>query len=173
MVAVFALPLLMVPLGLSHEGFGVVAGSTVYAVPQVLAAAYPVSNIAGEMATLVKLTRVLLLGPVVIVIAAWWRRSTHAAASAAPSPRGRFVPWFILGFAVLATLRATGLLSVSNAELASDAAHRLTLAAMAGLGLSVDLREVRRVGPKAAVAATLGLLFMLGLALLLVRVAVA
>lgn len=167
MVAVFVLPLLMTPLGLTHEGFGVLAGSTVYAVPQVLAAAYPVSNIAGEMATLVKLTRVLLLGPVVIIVAAWWRRSGHSDASA-DSPRGLFVPWFILGFAVLATLRATGLLSTANAELASDAAHRLTLAAMAGLGLSVDLRAVRRVGPKAALAATLGLLLMLGLALLLV-----
>lgn len=170
MVAVFALPLLMHPLGLTHEGFGVVTGSTVYAVPQVLAAAYPVSNIAGEMATLVKLTRVLLLGPVVIAVAAWWRRSTHAQVSRTAAQRGLFVPWFIIGFAVLATLRATGLLSVASAELASDAAHRLTLAAMAGLGLSVDLREVHRVGPRAALAATLGLLVMLILALLLVRV---
>lgn len=169
MVAVFALPLLMSPLGLTHEGFGVVAGSTVYAVPHVLAAAYPVSNAAGEMAMLVKLTRVLLLGPVVIAVVSWWRRYAHAPTSAAPAPRARFLPWFILGFAVLATLRATGLLAVAHAELASDAAHRLTLLAMAGLGLSVDLQEVRRVGPRAALAATLGLLLMLVLALLLVR----
>jgi uncharacterized integral membrane protein (TIGR00698 family) len=173
MVAVFALPLLMIPLGLTHLGFGVVAGSTVYAVPQVLAAAYPVSDAAGEMATLVKLTRVLLLGPVVIAIAAWWRRSSHSKTVDATETRGLWVPWFILGFAVLATLRATGLLSIANAELASEGAHRLTLAAMAGLGLSVDLREVRRVGLRAAIAATLGLLLMLALALLLVRVALA
>lgn len=172
MVAVFVLPLLMAPLGLTHEGFGVVAGSTVYAVPQVLAAAYPVSNIAGEMATLVKLTRVLLLGPVVVAVAAWWRRSGHSDARA-DSPRGFFVPWFIVGFALLAALRAMGLLSTANAELASDAAHRLTLAAMAGLGLSVDLRDVRRVGARAALAASLGLLLMLALALGLVRLTVA
>jgi uncharacterized integral membrane protein (TIGR00698 family) len=172
MVAVFALPLLMIPLGLTHQGFGVVAGSTVYAVPQVLAAAYPVSDVAGEMATLVKLTRVLLLGPVVIAVATWWRRSTHAAADTTAS-RGLWVPWFIIGFAVLATLRATGVLSIANAELASEGAHRLTLAAMAGLGLSVDLREVRRVGVRAAVAASLGLLLMLALALVLVRVTLA
>lgn len=172
MVAVFLLPMLMTPLGLTHEGFGVVAGSTVYAVPQVLAAAYPVSNVAGEMATLVKLTRVLLLGPVVIAVAAWWRRAAHLQIADGTPTRGLFVPWFIIGFAVLATLRATGLLSVGHAELASDAAHRLTLLAMAGLGLSVDLRDVRRVGLRAAIAATLGLVLMLGLALLLVQVAV-
>lgn len=173
MVAVFGLPLLVAPLALSHEQFGVIAGSTVYAVPQVLAAAYPVSNVAGEMAMLVKLTRVLLLGPVVVLVATWWRRSAHAPADVAMASRGFWLPWFIIGFAVLATLRATGVLSIANAELASDAAHRLTLAAMAGLGLSVDLREVRRVGTRAALAATLGLLVMLALALLLARATVA
>ena len=170
MVAVFALPLLMQPLGLTHEAYGVVAGSTVYAVPQVLAAAYPVSEVAGEMATLVKLTRVLLLGPVVLLVAAWWRRTQPSPGAATASARRLWLPWFILGFAALATARATGLLGVSAAEWASDAAHRLTLAAMAGLGLSVDLRDVRRVGVKAALAASAGLLIMLGLALVLVRV---
>lgn len=165
MVAVLVLPLLMTPLGLSHQQFGVLAGTTVYAVPQVLAAAYPVSDAAGEMATLVKLTRVLLLGPMVLIVATWWRRA-HAEANGLELPRLR-LPWFIVGFAVLAALRATGLLSVAIAEVAADAAHRLTLAAMAGLGLSVDLRDVRRVGRRAALAASTGLLLLvvLGLAL--------
>jgi len=167
MVAVLALPLLMQPLGLSHEQFGVLAGSTVYAVPQVLAAAYPVSDAAGEMATLVKLTRVLLLGPMVLIIAAWWRR-THADASGLKMPRVG-LPWFIVGFALLALLRATGVLSVANAELAADGAHRLTLAAMAGLGLSVDLHDVRRVGLRAALTASAGLLLLVLLGLGLAR----
>lgn len=164
-VAVLALPWLMHPLGLTQEQFGVLAGSTVYAVPQVLAAAYPVSDAAGEMATLVKLTRVLLLGPMVLLIAAWWRR-THAGAVGLETPRVG-LPWFIVGFALLAGLRAAGLLSVASAELAAEGAHRLTLAAMAGLGLSVDLREVRRVGTTAALAALAGLflLVILGLGL--------
>lgn len=165
MVAVLGLPLLVRPLALTHEQFGVLAGATVYAVPQVLAAAYPVSDAAGEMATLVKLTRVLLLGPMVLLIAVWWRRA-HADAAGLEAPRVG-LPWFIVGFAVVAGLRAAGLLSVANAELAAEGAHRLTLAAMAGLGLSVDLREVRRVGVGAAVAALAGLLLlmMLGLGL--------
>lgn len=163
MVAVIALPLLMRPLGLTHEQFGVLAGTTVYAVPQVLAAAYPVSDVAGEMATLVKLTRVLLLGPMVLIIAAWWRR-THAEAAGLKMPRVG-LPWFIVGFAAMTALRATGLLSVANAELAADAAHRLTLAAMAGLGLGVDLHDVRRVGVKAALTASAGLLLLVVLGL--------
>ncbi len=165
MVAVLGLPFLMAPLGLSDAQYGVLAGSTVYAVPQVLAAAYPVSDAAGEMATLVKLTRVLLLGPMVLLLAAWWRRRPGIAAGAAAGPARIGLPWFIVGFAVLAGLRGTGLLSVANAELAAEGAHRLTLAAMAGLGLGVDLREVRRVGVRAALAASLGLLLLFGLGL--------
>ena len=104
----------------------------------------------------------------VLLIAAWWRRR-HAGAPQADVPRVG-LPWFIIGFAVLAGLRAVGLLSVAYAELAADAAHRLTLAAMAGLGLSVDLREVRRVGLRAALAASVGLLLLLGLGLTLALV---
>src|SRR6476661_2040820 len=67
-VVVLALPLLVPILHLNDARYGVVAGMTVYAVPQVLAATLPVSAAAGAMATLVKLTRVLLLGPVVIAM---------------------------------------------------------------------------------------------------------
>ena len=66
---VLALPLLIAPLGLSHYQYGVLAGLTVYAVPQVLAAAFAVSAVSGQVATAVKLARVLMLGPVVLYFA--------------------------------------------------------------------------------------------------------
>ncbi|MGN6485538.1 MAG: YeiH family protein, partial [Thermomicrobiales bacterium] len=68
---VLALPLLIPVFALSHERYGVIAGLTVYAVPQVLAATFPVSVESGQIGSLVKLTRVLLLGPVVALFA-WW-----------------------------------------------------------------------------------------------------
>jgi uncharacterized integral membrane protein (TIGR00698 family) len=67
-IVVLLLPLLVPILHLSEARYGVVAGMTVYAVPQVLAATLPVSAAAGAMATLVKLTRVLLLGPLVVAM---------------------------------------------------------------------------------------------------------
>src|SRR5690606_29073597 len=65
-IVVLALPPLGMALGLSGYGYGVVAGLTVYAVPQVIAATFPVSALAGQVGTLVKLVRVLMLGPVVV-----------------------------------------------------------------------------------------------------------
>src|SRR4051812_19065760 len=66
---VLGLPLLIAPLALSNYQYGVLAGLTVYAVPQVLAAAFAVSALSGQVATAVKLARVLMLGPVVLFFA--------------------------------------------------------------------------------------------------------
>ena len=52
---------------MSDNQYGVLAGLTVYAVPQVLAATIPVSLLSTQVGTLVKLVRVLMLGPVVLI----------------------------------------------------------------------------------------------------------
>ena len=67
-IVVLTLPALPRISGISDSQYGVVAGLTVYAVPQVLAATFPVSAIAGAMGTLVKLVRVLMLGPVALAL---------------------------------------------------------------------------------------------------------
>src|SRR5205085_10254017 len=78
-LVVLGLPLLMVPLGLSTYQYGVLAGLTVYAVPQVLAATLPVSALSGQVGTLVKLVRVLMLGPVVLGLSLARGRKARAA----------------------------------------------------------------------------------------------
>jgi uncharacterized membrane protein YadS len=67
-VVVLLLPFLAPLLHLSGLQYGVLAGLTVYAVPQVLAATAPLGMVAVQMGTLVKLVRVLMLGPVVLVL---------------------------------------------------------------------------------------------------------
>jgi uncharacterized membrane protein YadS len=59
-----ALPSLVPLLHLSFGQYGVLAGLTVYAVQQVLAATVPVAALSAQVGTLVKLIRVLTLGPV-------------------------------------------------------------------------------------------------------------
>ncbi|EEX86495.1 membrane protein [Brucella ceti B1/94] len=68
-IVVLTLPLLVPLLGLSFTQYGILAGLTVYAVPQVLAATAPVSLLSVQLGTLVKLVRVLMLGPVILVFA--------------------------------------------------------------------------------------------------------
>lgn len=181
-LVVLALPPLGAALGLPEYGYGVVAGLTVYAVPQVIAATFPVGVVAGQVGTLVKLVRVLMLGPVVIglsLLARPARSGAHGAPSApadgtarrgaARPPLHRLVPWFIVGFLLLAAARAVGLMPEAAAHAAGRMAGVLTVLSMAALGLGVDVRVLARVGGRVTAAAVSSLAMLLGISLLLVH----
>lgn len=146
---VLALPLLVPLANLTDERYGVIAGLSVYAVPQVLAATFTVSPQAGQIASLVKLTRVMLLGPVVALFAVIFREQSDTSASEGHRIQlGKFLPWFVVGFAICATLRTAGLVPEFLIPFATDSSRILTAVAMAGLGLGVDIRSVRETGSR-------------------------
>ncbi len=161
---VLLLPLLIGLLDLSFYQYGVLAGMTVYAVPQVLAATFPVSVLSGQIGTLVKLVRVLFLGPVVCFLALRYPRAN-------PGRRPgwkRLIPWFILGFLMVGLLRSTGLLAPAITGPMLEVSHVLTLMAMAALGLEVDVRRLRGVGLRVSLAVLGSLAFIMTLSLLLI-----
>lgn len=155
-IVVLGLPLLIHPLGLTNYQYGVLAGLTVYAVPQVLAAAFPVSVLSGDVATLVKLVRVLMLGPVVL----FFSLRSHNRFGRAPSLT-KLVPWFIVGFLVIAGLRAAGVVPATWVAPTRVASTNLTIIAMAALGLSADVRAVAKAGSRVIGAVSLSLLVLI------------
>lgn len=152
MVTVVLLPALVPLLGLSATGYGVMAGMTVYAVPQVLAATAPVSALSIQIGTFVKLVRVLMLGPVVFVLSL-----VSGTAGGRRPALHLMVPWFILGFLALLFARSFGLIEAGLAETMGKAATVLTILSMAALGLGIDVRRVLRAGPRVTVAVVLSL----------------
>jgi len=117
--------------------------------------------LSGQVATLVTLVRVLMLGPVVLFFSVRERdRFAHAPSLTT------LVPWFIVGFLALATLRATGAVPASWISPTRLASTNLTIVAMAALGLRADVRTVARAGSRvvAAVSLSLLLLVVLGIA---------
>jgi uncharacterized integral membrane protein (TIGR00698 family) len=155
--AVFLLPVVYAATGLSPVQYGMFAGLTVYAVPQVLAAAAPAGAIAIQTGALVKLVRVMMLGPVIFAIGLGRKQ-----AAGSNGRRPALVPWFILGFIAMLLARSFGL--VPNALLAPMAmvASALTVVAMAALGLSVDIRAVAHAGGR-VIATAITSLALLGL----------
>ncbi len=146
---VLALPALIPLFDLSDERYGVVAGLTVYAVPQVLAATIPVSAQSGQIASLVKLTRVLLLGPMVALFAWLFRETAEAGEIVAGRPKlTAFLPWFVAGFLAFAILRTASVIPTGLGDAARETSRVLTAVAMAGLGLSVDIRSIRSGGAR-------------------------
>jgi uncharacterized integral membrane protein (TIGR00698 family) len=168
LISVLCLPLIGTALGLSDVAFGTWAGLAVNDTAQVVATGYAFSPTAGDVATVVKLTRNIAILPV--LLGATWLTVRSAAAagidgaddagpnggpSAAGSPVrlfARAVPWFVVGFVVFAGLRTVGLLDVvlptggTLADLCSIAAAVLILVALAGVGISTDLRAMLGVG---------------------------
>jgi uncharacterized integral membrane protein (TIGR00698 family) len=173
-VVIIGLPMLVHPLRLSDYQYGVVAGLTVYAVPQVLAAAFPVSLLSGQVGTLVKLMRVLMLGPVVLFFALRnpaSRGAREVDGGARRQPKlTRFVPWFIIGFLLLAALRSGGVIPPGVADPMKTLSTWLTVLAMAGLGLGVDLRAIAHVGRPVMITVSASLLVLLALSLTLIHV---
>lgn len=176
-VVVLGLPLLIPVLGLSVHQFGILSGLTVYAVPQVLAATAPAGAVAVQIGTLVKLVRVLMLGPVILVLSllsSRLREETGAQVAAerpAPRPLGlhRLVPWFIVGFVVMAAFRSAGLIPAVLLPPLATAANVLTIVSMAALGLSVDIRSVVQAGPRVTATVVLSLLALAAISLGLIR----
>lgn len=171
-VVVLALPLLGAALAMSDVRYGVLAGLTVYAVPQVLAATLPGGPVAAQAGTLIKLVRVLMLGPVCLalaVIVALRRRANAGTEAADAPPRrvplGHLLPWFIVGFLLMMGARSLGLIPLAALPALGWLTTALTVLAMAALGLSTDARAVARSGPRIAAVVTLSLLALIGLAL--------
>jgi uncharacterized integral membrane protein (TIGR00698 family) len=171
-VVVLLLPLLVPILQLSLTQYGVIAGLTVYAVPQVLAATLPIGALSNQVGTVVKLVRVLMLGPVVLAMSLVTSRLRDETDEAAPNvtagdrpKRGRpplhqLVPWFIVGFLVVAATRSFGLIPEPALLPIKTVASLLTTVSMAALGLGVDVRVVARAGLRVTCAVTLSLVVL-------------
>jgi len=182
LLAMLAWPLIGGWLSLSSESFGMWAGTTIHAVPQVVAAGFAFSSEAGTLATLVKLVRVACLAPMVFLLAILHTRR-HAAdnGDGLTIRYARLVPWFVWGFLILSLANTAGLLPIlsfnplnplmgrANVQftvpvdaLCTFLANLLLTMDMAAIGLEVNLRQLIAVGGRALLA---GLLSTLALGL--------
>jgi uncharacterized integral membrane protein (TIGR00698 family) len=154
-LAIGVLPLLLHPLRLSPEQFGTWVGASVHDVGQVVATAQTAGTVALAAAVVIKLTRVLLLAPLVAVAGVVERRRTGALAGTDGKP-GRMppvVPLFVLGFLAMVLLRTTGWLP-SAALAAGDLLQELLLgAALFGLGSAVRIGRLLHTGARSLLMA--------------------
>jgi uncharacterized integral membrane protein (TIGR00698 family) len=147
-VALIAFPLLAAGLSLDPLAQGAWAGASVHEVGQVVAAAAPAPSPGPEAAIIVKLTRVLLLAPLVALMAWQFRRSAPSGTGAtgkAPSP----VPPFLLGFVALVLLGSWVELPDAFLDAAGLVKDALLAAAMFGLGTGVVVAKLVKQGGSA------------------------
>ena len=138
-LAIVVLPAVNRILGLDDHDYGIWVGASVHDIAQVVATSSAVGGVAVATAIVVKLTRVLLLGPLVAWIA--WRRGRRAGTS-----RFRFVPLFVLAFVGAAALRSADLVPSRMLPVLADTKILLLAVALFAVGARVELRRLLAVG---------------------------
>ncbi|MGH3097127.1 MAG: YeiH family protein, partial [Streptosporangiales bacterium] len=176
--AVLIFPFLGHALGMGQHAFGLFAGTAINDTSSVVAAATTYGHAATNYAVVVKLTRTLLIIPICLGLAmltgrrqrvaeATQRREAVAVGAGGASagveeqpekaepgpPRsrlrfGKLVPWFLIGFLVVAAANTAGLIPAGAHGGLSAASVFLITVALSGIGLSTDLGGLRRTGPR-------------------------
>ncbi|WP_432511250.1 YeiH family protein [Kineococcus sp. SYSU DK001] len=140
-LAILLLPLLRAPLGLDVHAFGVWVGASVHDVGQVVATGDRVPG-ALETAVVVKLSRVLLLAPLVALVVLHRRRTAGTGTTARPP----VLPFFVAAFVVAVLVRATGVLPQAALDGVQHVQSVLLVAALFALGTGIDVPHLVRTG---------------------------
>jgi uncharacterized integral membrane protein (TIGR00698 family) len=150
-IALLAYPPLGHALHLTSIAFGSWAGTAVNDTSVVVATGYVYDPTAGATATIVKLTRTLLLVPLA-VIAGWFYASRTSTPGDPQTPRLSpqrilaVVPWFIVGFAAMALLNSANLIPVAAAHALTTLAGFLIVIVLAAVGLNVNVAKIATMG---------------------------
>ncbi|MFF6998267.1 YeiH family protein [Streptomyces sp. NPDC008313] len=156
-VAVLTFPFLGHLLDMGQQSFGLFAGTAVNDMSSVVASAATYGDEAGQYAVVVKLTRTLLIVPICLWLAAVARRRAAAApatdSTADPRRAARanvtgLVPWFLVGFLLTALANTVGLVPERAHHGLGVLSVFLITVALSAIGLSTDVRGLRRAGPR-------------------------
>ena len=160
-LAMVLLPLLAGPLGLTDQQFGIWAGASIQEVGQVVAAAGAGGAGVVAIAVVVKLTRVLMLAPVVATVSVRKRLAGRKTEGKRPP----IVPLFVLGFLACVAFRSTGMIPTGALAAISQVQVAALGAALFGMGAAVQITTLfRRSGP-VLIVATLSTLLVAGVSL--------
>jgi uncharacterized integral membrane protein (TIGR00698 family) len=172
-LAIVVLPFLSGLLGLTTQQFGHWVGASVHDVGQVVATAQTAGAAALAVAVVVKLTRVLMLAPMVAIASVQTRRRASAAETSGAKSGTKFppiVPMFIVGFIVAVLVRSFVPLPVEIVSFANVAQSALLAAALFGIGASLRLEQLVHTGARSLAVGLISWIVILALALVVVYV---
>ncbi len=164
-------PFLSVMLEGNPKAFGVWAGASIHEIAQVTAAAFQVSQTAGEYGVIAKLTRVALLAPTIFALG-WWMNRRLIARGDVSRQASVPVPWFLIGFIALVCINSTGVIpDATKPSLALLTSFLLALA-LAAMGLETDIRKIIAKGVRPLLLGGGASLFIGGVSLAAVKLLV-
>jgi len=153
-------------LALNEAQFGLYVGSTVHEVAQVVAAGEAIGGNAADVAVIAKMVRVMMLAPFLLLLSMWMTKGSRQAGSGGNDRSRITIPWFAVGFIVMAGINSLGILPSMVVEKGIILDNILLTLAMAALGLTTHISAVRAAGTKPLILAALLFAWLLGAGLL-------
>ena len=141
-LAMFFYPIIAHHSGLHDAQAGFMLGASIHDVAQALGAGYAFSAAAGQTATIIKLTRVALLAPALAVVALFFPPDAEAG------KRPPVLPWFVIGFFVLALINSIGVIPPTVASTAQQLAAGCLACAVAATGIRSPMAALMKTGGK-------------------------
>ncbi len=170
LAAVVLFPVLGHLLGLDPHTFGVWAGTAVNDTSSVLATALAYDDASVPVATLVKMTRTVMIVPMAVIFAVVVaRRARTGDASGTSFSLARTFPWFVLGFLLLSVWTTWGGLPPAWAERLNAAGKFLIVVALSGIGLNTNLGKIIRTGTRPVILGACLWVVVMVLALVMIR----
>lgn len=178
LIAIFLYPIIGHILQMDQKSFGIWAGTAIQAIPQVVAAGFAFGAIAGEVGTIVKMVRILLLAPMIFLIGMKHKnqQAKTQQINAEKQPWYTYFPRFIIFFLFVVILKTVGVFEWLNSLITILPLQTMLLLlssflmvmAMAGVGLSADLAHMLRSGIKPLLAGFIAATVMAFISLVLV-----
>lgn len=163
--------MLLYPVGdaLMHmpaQAYGLWAGSSIHETAQVLAAAFQGGAVSGRFGAVSKLSRVMLLAPVVLTLG-WATRRRDGAASG--KRQTVTVPLFLLGFMAAICINSAAILPVPVTQIIVKIDQFLLALSLGAMGLETSFRKVREAGLRPMLLGSGAWLFISAFSFTLIR----
>lgn len=143
-IGIFLVPTLIQFLTLVDLQGGLLIGGTLQAVGQVVAAGFSVNDNVGNIATVVKMGRILMLGPVIIAIGLWLQ--SQVATPQSQASRQVTIPRFIIGFFIMSVLASLNVFPPDILSSIKTVGKLLLIVSMAGIGMRIQLKTLFQSG---------------------------
>lgn len=140
-VAAFIFPILGRVIGMSDTMFGMWAGAAINDTSSVVAAGFAYSDSAGDTATIVKLTRTIMIIPAVLIIALVQPKKTGANVL-------QSFPWFVLAFFIASIINTVNLIPSNITDFWATVGRFLIVAAMVSIGFGCNFKELIKGGKR-------------------------
>lgn len=137
-------PLIVKLVGYDFEDAGIFIGGTIHDVAQVVGAGYLISNHTGDVATIVKLTRVVCLVPVVLAFSFYFQSNSGVTELDVPP----LIPYFLVGFGFIVLMNTYGLFPSQAVSAMNSASRACLVVAISALGIKTSFQSLTSLGWK-------------------------